>query len=166
MYLREGAIYKDRFNNIIQLRSIGDGYCTYGYVIVANSRCQAYGSVTGLTRRNVFDSEFVFVAECVEDWIGNQLKNSQRWAHAFSISVPAAQEMLGRFNQRIGLTGFGDALHGSQGSRNTSDRRVTLRIASGRLPRSVQRLKVMAPEDRRCSSGADRGGELRTVRRG
>jgi hypothetical protein len=39
---------------------------------LGNPRWEMHGSVTGLTRRNVFEAGFVFVAERVEDWNGSQ----------------------------------------------------------------------------------------------
>src|ERR1019366_8896805 len=71
-HLREGAIYSDSSNNIIRLLSIRGDYCIYVYVALGNPRSEMHGSVTGLTRRNVFEAGFVFVAERVEDWNGSQ----------------------------------------------------------------------------------------------
>jgi hypothetical protein len=34
-----------------------------------------HGSVTGLTRKDAFGADFVFVAGSVKDWIGNQRKH-------------------------------------------------------------------------------------------
>jgi hypothetical protein len=76
--LREGAIYSDSYNNIIRLLSIRGDYCIYVYVALGNPRSEMHGSVTGLTRRNVFEAGFVFVAECVEDWNGSQRKSSDK----------------------------------------------------------------------------------------
>jgi hypothetical protein len=72
-HLREGAIYRDRSNNTIRLLSICGGYCIYVYVSVTNLRSMD-GSVTGVTRRDVFGADFVFVAGSVKDWIGNEHK--------------------------------------------------------------------------------------------
>jgi hypothetical protein len=77
-HLREGAIYSDSYNNIIRLLSIRGDYCIYVYVALGNPRSEMHGSVTGLTRRNVFEAGFVFVAECVEDWNGSQRKSSDK----------------------------------------------------------------------------------------
>jgi len=77
-YLREGAIYSDSYNNIIRLLSIRGDYCIYVYVALGNPRSEMHGSVTGLTRRNVFEAGFAFVAECVEDWNGSQRKSSDK----------------------------------------------------------------------------------------
>jgi len=78
-HLREGAIYSDSYNNIIRLLSIRGDYCIYVYVALGNPRSEMHGSVTGLTRRNVFEAGFVFVAECVEDWNGSQRKSSDKF---------------------------------------------------------------------------------------
>jgi hypothetical protein len=73
--LQEGAIYRDRSNNVIRLLSICGDYCVYVYVSPPNLRSSMHGSVTGLSRRDVFGAEFVFVAGSVKDWIGNQRKH-------------------------------------------------------------------------------------------
>lgn len=67
-HLREGAIYRDGSNNIIRLLSIRGDYCVYVYVNLGSPKSATHGSVTGLTRRNVFEAGFIFVADCVEDW--------------------------------------------------------------------------------------------------
>lgn len=77
-HLREGAIYVDHSNNIIQLLSINSDYCAYAYLAIGTQRAEMHGSVTGLTRRNVFESGFVFVAECVDEWKSNQSNVSSR----------------------------------------------------------------------------------------
>lgn len=74
MHLQTGAIYRDRSNNAIRLLSICGDYCVYVYVSLTNLRSSMHGSVTGLTRRDVFGASFVFVAGSVKDWIGNQRK--------------------------------------------------------------------------------------------
>jgi hypothetical protein len=68
-HLQEGAIYRDRSDNVIRLLSIRRGYCIYVYVSLTNLRSSMHGSVTGLTRRDVFGANFVFVAGSVKDWI-------------------------------------------------------------------------------------------------
>jgi hypothetical protein len=78
MHLREGAIYSDHSNNIIQLLSINSDYCAYAYLALGSQRADMHGSVTGLTRRNVFESGFIFVAECVDEWKRNQRDVSNR----------------------------------------------------------------------------------------
>jgi hypothetical protein len=75
-HLQEGAIYRDRSNNAIRLLSICGDYCVYVYVSLTNLRSSMHGSVTGLTRRDVFGADFVFVAGSVKDWIGNQRKHN------------------------------------------------------------------------------------------
>jgi hypothetical protein len=72
MHLRDGAIYRDSSNNIIRLLSIHGDYCAYVYIALGDPRWEMHGSVTGVTRRNVFEADFVFVSECVEDWNGSQ----------------------------------------------------------------------------------------------
>ena len=73
--LQEGAIYRDRSNNAIRLLSICTDYCVYVYVSLTYLQSSMHGSVTGLTRRDVFGASFVFVAGSVKDWIGNQRKH-------------------------------------------------------------------------------------------
>jgi hypothetical protein len=73
-YLRGGAIYRDSSDNIVRLLSIRGDYCVYVYVALGNPRSETHGSVTGLTRRDVFEAGFIFVAECLEDWNGSQRK--------------------------------------------------------------------------------------------
>jgi hypothetical protein len=90
-YPQEGAIYKDRSNNVIQLLSRGEGYCLYVYVALANPRPSIHGSVTGLTRRDMFEADFVLVAGSVEDWIGNQRKQSNKGDDALQIPLSAVQ---------------------------------------------------------------------------
>jgi hypothetical protein len=75
-HLQEGAIYRDRSNNVIRLLSICRDYCVYVYVSLTNLQSSMHGSVTGLTRRDVFGANFVFVAGSVKDWIGNQRKHN------------------------------------------------------------------------------------------
>jgi hypothetical protein len=77
-HLREGAIYSDSSNNIIRLLSIHADYCVYVYLALGNQRSEMQGSVTGLTRRKLFEASFIFVAECVEEWNGCQRKSSDR----------------------------------------------------------------------------------------
>jgi hypothetical protein len=84
-HLREGAIYSDGSNNIIRLLSIRGDYCVYVYVALVNPRSEMHGSVTGLTRRNVFEAVFIFVAECVEDWNGTQRRSPDRRVQALHI---------------------------------------------------------------------------------
>jgi hypothetical protein len=74
-HLQEGAIYRDKSNNVIRLLSICGGYCIYVYVSLTNLRYSMHGPVTGLTRRDVFGADFVFVAGSVKDRIGNQRKH-------------------------------------------------------------------------------------------
>jgi hypothetical protein len=74
-HLQEGAIYRDRSNNVTRLLSIRGGYCVYVYVSLANLRSSMHGSVTGLIRKDVFCADFVFLAGSVKDWIGNQCKH-------------------------------------------------------------------------------------------
>src|ERR1700675_2407005 len=74
-HLQKGAIYRDRSNNAIRLLSICGDYCVYVYVSITNLRSSMHGSVSGLTRRDVFGASFVFVADSVKDWIGNQRKH-------------------------------------------------------------------------------------------
>jgi hypothetical protein len=79
MHLHEGAIYRDRSNNVIRLLSIRGDYCVYVYVVyvsLTNLRSSMHLSVTGLTRRDIFGADFVFVAGSVRDWIGNQREHS------------------------------------------------------------------------------------------
>jgi hypothetical protein len=71
-HLREGAIYSDHSNNVIQLLSINSDYCAYAYLALGTQRAEMHGAVTGLTRRNVFESGFIFVAERVDAWKRNQ----------------------------------------------------------------------------------------------
>ena len=74
-HLQEGAIYKDRSNNVIRLLSICGDYCIYVYVSLANLRSSIHGSVTGFSRKDVFGADFVFVAGSVKDWSGSQHKH-------------------------------------------------------------------------------------------
>jgi hypothetical protein len=74
-HLQEGAIYRDRSDNVIRLLSICPDYCVYVYVSLTNLPSSMHGSVTGLTRKDVFGANFVFVAGSVKDWIGNQPKH-------------------------------------------------------------------------------------------
>jgi hypothetical protein len=92
-HLREGAIYSDSSNNIIRLLSIRGDYCVYVYVAIGNPRSEIHGSVTGLTRRNVFEAGFIFVAECVEDWNGSQRKSSDRRVQALHIPSSLAAQV-------------------------------------------------------------------------
>jgi hypothetical protein len=59
-----------------------------------------HGSVTGRTKSDVFDADFVFVADSVEDWIGNHGKQSNRSADALHASVRAHQSMSPRLEPR------------------------------------------------------------------
>jgi hypothetical protein len=84
-HLREGAIYRDSSNNIIRLLSIRGDYCVYIYLALGNPRSEMHGSVTGLTRRNVFEAGFILVAECAEDWNVRQRKISNERVQAFHL---------------------------------------------------------------------------------
>jgi hypothetical protein len=78
-HLQEGAIFRDRSNNVVRLLSVCGDYCIYVYVCLTNNlRSSMHGSVTGRKRSDVFGADFVFVADSVEDWIGNQGKQSNR----------------------------------------------------------------------------------------
>ncbi len=92
-HLQEGAIYRDSSNNVIRLLSIRRDYCVYVYVALGNPRREMHGSVTGLTRRNVFEASFVFVAECVEDWNGSQRKSSDRRVEV--LHIPSSLSRVG-----------------------------------------------------------------------
>jgi hypothetical protein len=89
MHLRDGAIYRDSSNNIIRLLSIHGDYCAYVYIALGDPRWEMHGSVTGVTRRNVFEADFVFVSECVEDWNGSQRKSSDGRIQALHIHPPS-----------------------------------------------------------------------------
>jgi hypothetical protein len=78
VHLREGAIYSDHSNNIIQLLSINSDYCAYTYLTSRTQRPEMHGLVTGLTRRNVFESGFIFIAENVDEWKWNLNNGSNR----------------------------------------------------------------------------------------
>jgi hypothetical protein len=78
MHLREGAIYSDHSNNIIRLLSMNSDYCAYAYLALGTQRAEMHGSVTGLTKKTAFESDFIFVAECVDEWKRNQSNVSNR----------------------------------------------------------------------------------------
>jgi len=52
-----------------------------------------HGSVTGLTRKDAFGADFVFVAGSVKDWIGNQRE------HDALASFPTRLVILGQRNR-------------------------------------------------------------------
>jgi len=74
--LQEGAIYRDPSNNVIRVLSICGDYCVYVYVSQTNLRSSMHGSVSGLTRKDTFGADFMFVAGSGKDWIGNQCKHA------------------------------------------------------------------------------------------
>jgi hypothetical protein len=76
--LHDGAIYRDRLHNIIRLLSIREDYCAYVYLHLTNLQSSMHGVVTGLSRRDVFESSFILVAACLEDWTGNELSEAQK----------------------------------------------------------------------------------------
>jgi hypothetical protein len=117
--LREGAIYSDSSNNIIRLLSIRGDYCVYVYIALGNPRSELHGSVTGITRRNLFESGFVFVADCVEDWNGSHRKSSDRDR---ALHIPFS---LGSIDRRVGV--------------RTSEKEVMM---MPQFPRGVKRLKT------------------------
>lgn len=98
--LQEGAIYGDRFDNVVQLHSICGTYCLYVYVSQKSQRSSIHGSVTGLCRRDVFAAEFVFVAASVEHWIRSQRKQSKGWDYALQNAPPGDQSMPYRLDAR------------------------------------------------------------------
>lgn len=118
-HLREGAIYSDSSNNIIRLLSIRGDYCVYVYLALGNPRSELHGSVTGITRRNLFEVGFVFVAECVEDWNGSDRKSSDR---VRALHTPFS---LGSIDRRVGV--------------RTSEKEVMM---MPQFPRGVKRLKT------------------------
>lgn len=85
--LREGAVYSDISNNMIRLLSIHADYCVYVYVALANHRPEMHGSVTGLTKRSLFEGSFIFVAECVEEWVEGQCRSLDGRVQALHIPV-------------------------------------------------------------------------------
>jgi hypothetical protein len=95
MHLREGAIYSDNSNNIIRLLSLHADYCVYVYVALGNQRSEMHGSVTGLTRRNLFEASFIFVAECVEEWNASQPRSSDWRAQA--LHIPSSLGSISRW---------------------------------------------------------------------
>jgi hypothetical protein len=118
-HLREGGIYSDSSNNIIRLLSIRGDYCVYAYVALGNPRSELHGSVTGITRRNLFEAGFVFVADCVEDWNGSHRKSSDR---VRALHIPFS---LGSIDRRVGV--------------RTSEKEVMM---MPQFPRGVKRLKT------------------------
>jgi hypothetical protein len=94
-HLQEGGIFRDRrSDHFVRLLSVCGDYCIYVYVSLTNNlRSSIHGLVTGRTRRDVFGADFVFVADSVEDWIGNQGKQSNRPANTLHASVPADPSM-------------------------------------------------------------------------
>ena len=94
-HLQEGGIFRDRrSDHVVRLLSVCGDYCIYVYVSLTNNlRSSIHGLVTGRTRRDVFGADFVFVADSVEDWIGNQGKQSNRPANTLHASVPADPSM-------------------------------------------------------------------------
>lgn len=86
--LQEGATYRDRSNNLIRLLTIGADYCAYVYVSPANLPCSMHGPVTGVTRRDVFETDFLFAADTVNDGSGDQRRRPDR-TEVLHVSVPA-----------------------------------------------------------------------------
>jgi hypothetical protein len=74
-HLKEGAIYRDSSNNVTRLLSIRRHYCAYVYIALGDPRWEVHGT-TGVTRRNVFEAGFVFIAERVGDWNWSPHKSS------------------------------------------------------------------------------------------
>jgi hypothetical protein len=74
-HLQEGAIYKDKSNNVIRLLSIRGNYCAYVYVSLTNLQSSMHGLVTGLARKDVFADHCMFAADSVKEWIRNQHKD-------------------------------------------------------------------------------------------
>jgi hypothetical protein len=83
-----GAICRDRANNVIRLLSMCRGYCIYVYIALGDPKSEIHGSLTGLTRRDLFEAGFIFVAQ---DWNGSQPKSSDTRVQAFHIHPPVAQ---------------------------------------------------------------------------
>ena len=83
-----GAICRDRSNKVIRLLSICRDYCIYVYAALGDPKSEIHGSLTGLTRRDLFEAGFIFVAQ---DWNGSQPKSSDTRVQAFHIHPPVAQ---------------------------------------------------------------------------
>jgi hypothetical protein len=103
----DGAIYRDRLHNIIRLLSIGEDYCSYVYVHLTNLQSAMHGVVTGLSRRDVFESSFIFVAGCLEDWSENELRDAGKPSPVLQAAPEAVQSAspwleLGRKSIRFG----------------------------------------------------------------
>lgn len=97
---QEGAIYKDRSNNVLRLLSSCEGYCLYVYVALVDPQSSIHGAVTGFTRRDVFDADFVFLAGSFEDWIGNRGKQSSPQTDALRRPLPADRSRFRRLERR------------------------------------------------------------------
>jgi hypothetical protein len=95
-YLQEGAIYRDRLHNVIRLLSIGEDYCAYVYIHLTNLQSSMHGVVTGLSRRDVFGSSFIFVAGCFEDWSGNGLRDAKKSAPTLQL-LPETTQLASRW---------------------------------------------------------------------
>jgi hypothetical protein len=89
-HLQERAIYRDR-SNVIRLLSICGGCCIYVYVYVSltNLRSSMHGSVIGLTRRDVFGADVVFVERSVKEWMGNQHQHDASTDSSSVVSHPS-----------------------------------------------------------------------------
>ena len=97
-----GAICRDRSNNVLRLHSIFRDY--YVYVALGNPKSEMHGSLTGLTRWDVFEVGFLFV---VEDFCGSHRKSSNMGVQALPIYPPMAQSRsrrVARPNSTIGPT--------------------------------------------------------------
>jgi hypothetical protein len=82
MHLQEGAIYKDKSNNVIRLLSIRGNYCVYVYVSLANVQYSMHGLVTGLARRDVFADHCTFAADSVKEWISKSAAKHDEGSHS------------------------------------------------------------------------------------
>jgi hypothetical protein len=97
--LLEGRIYQDGYGNVVELLSIHGDYCLYVYVVLVSPRSRLHGPITAFTRRDAFKTAFGLVAECLEEWIGNQRRHPGRCTDALPPSVALAQSMLGSMEQ-------------------------------------------------------------------
>jgi len=131
------------------------------------------GSVTGLTRRNLSEAGFIFVAECVEEWNGTQRKSSDRLVQAFPIpsslgsidvalvSEPQTEEvMMLRFpvkaetseNPGVGAAGFAPNFSQDLGREPRWPRRMQQTRILDERHSAARRLPILGPLTRRLAS--------------
>jgi hypothetical protein len=93
-HLQEGAIYRDRSNNVIRLLSICGDYCVYVYVVLTNLRSSMHGSV--LVSPEKTHLAMISCLSRVRSKTGSEINASMMFQQSLLASFPTRLVILGQ----------------------------------------------------------------------